>query len=174
MKNNRSQLLGNHCVIYHIPQYFLRAHAVILGEHGLYMQEKGQLSATQAVCIKLFSSQKGEVAKINFLLPSTDNKFPSLYVQPASQWSDAELVFLNMHNEIAGEFCSGWTWFLEKSFAKYSHLYQNLNQKQKRTSELNHLYLGQGLIQYLLILLISFSLSLCNIYRSVLKTTKLR
>lgn len=78
-----------------------------------------------------------------------------------------------MHNRIAGELWWRWTWFLEKSFIKYSHLSQNLKQKQKRTSELNHSHLGPGLILYLLIVWISFSLGLCNIYRSIPKTTEL-
>lgn len=53
--------------------------------------------------------------------------------------------------------------------------YQNLKQCRKVFSfQLKYLQLGQELIQYLMILWISFSLSLCSIYRSVLKTTELR
>lgn len=84
MKNHKSQLLGNHCIVYCIPQCFLIVHTVILGEHDLYMHERGQLSASHATCIELFSSQNGEVAKINLLIPSRGNKLPSLHVQPAS------------------------------------------------------------------------------------------
>lgn len=104
------------------------------------MHEKGQCQQLMLFVWNFFSSQKGESAKRNKFIPSTGSKFPSLHVQGF----DADLVFLNRHNRKAGEFWSGWTWFPEKSFEKYSHLYQNLKQSRKVLLSLSTCNLGKS------------------------------